>query len=648
MKKLKYWLSFAIACLMMISATAFTYANSEEGTTDTADTTTTETKKGTITITNPQKDAVYNLYKIFDVFQETVVEPDNDEESAGSGAEAKTKEVSYYTYTIDTDSPWLPIIKKYQTWNIDSWQQGVTEEDNGKQKTTEGNGIKLSPYSSSSANTIYLVTLDTTSNKPFDITSFSKFVKDNIPYKTGSETEKIAPDKNSEDNGEITADNTLLFSSLDMGYWLVTTDAGSLVNLTTTNPNAEIEDKNNVKFGKEVDDSTVYVNQIVHYTVTGEVPDTKDDTSYLYQIKDNLTDGLTFNITSLKVTFSTENPKDGKEASKIILEVKDDSEAEESNLNPDESKINPDDIETLADDGKIVYPKENYKLIKSSNGFILIFEMTDYKDYAGYTITVSYSAQVNEKAIEYQSIPNTAYLDFGNDPGDFKEITSSTKIYPAKITVNKTDAATSEVLEGAEFILKKVTTTTVETGSDTEPATTKEEVYFSVSSEETENGTDSGVSNSDTEESEDELASSAVLKQWVTDKDNATVLATDENGQVVFDGIAPNDTKTTTVTNQDGTTTTTTVSEVYYLIETKAPSGYNLPADPSIEVKLTLDSKEDGTKTVSGTSVDVKNSKSTLFPSTGGMGTWLLIVGGAVAAVLAILLLRNDKNKQTV
>ncbi|MBO5973371.1 MAG: LPXTG cell wall anchor domain-containing protein, partial [Clostridia bacterium] len=76
---------------------------------------------------------------------------------------------------------------------------------------------------------------------------------------------------------------------------------------------------------------------------------------------------------------------------------------------------------------------------------------------------------------------------------------------------------------------------------------------------------------------------------------------------------------------------------VYFLIETKAPDGYNTLAE-AVTVTVTSD-------LLSETDiVYIANYPGELLPSTGGRGTkWIFIIGGAITAIAALLLINERK-----
>lgn len=103
--------------------------------------------------------------------------------------------------------------------------------------------------------------------------------------------------------------------------------------------------------------------------------------------------------------------------------------------------------------------------------------------------------------------------------------------------------------------------------------------------------------------------------EWVGQIDQATELVTNSgsNGNVVvFKGLA------------DGT---------YTIIEKTVPAGYNKAANQSVSIGKNADNDNLNKE------ITVVNKAGALLPSTGGMGTTLLYVGGAVLVVGAVVML---------
>ena len=84
-------------------------------------------------------------------------------------------------------------------------------------------------------------------------------------------------------------------------------------------------------------------------------------------------------------------------------------------------------------------------------------------------------------------------------------------------------------------------------------------------------------------------------------------------------------------------------ADTYYLTETQQPAGYNKLKDP---VKVVI--KEDGTITVgtattTATTVEVENNTGSILPSTGGSGTTLIYILGAVLVLGSSVVLITKK-----
>lgn len=464
------------------------------------------TTTGTITVANPVAGRTYTAYKIFDVVYDAAKE--------------------HYSYTIDNTSEWFGTVSTYAN-RVNS---GLT--------LTEVRGTTP---------TTYVVTTTTAFSAP----PFAEALKAAVDGKTGIPL-NVA-------DGKATA------TDLDLGYYFVTSTTGALCNLTTTNPNANIHDKTDMPFEKEVDKTNVDVGKTVAYTITGKVPDYTGFTTYTYKIEDTMSEGLTFK-------------KDVK------------------------VKIGGTDV---TDACTIVYDVNN-----NTNSFTVTVPVLDNKYTIGAEIKVTYSATVNEKAIAVVS-ENKAELTYSNNPTDSESKTTTppeiVKVYTSKIVIDKYEKdKPGNKLEGAEFVLcRKAPNDGPQVAAfRNDSQNTIKLPYYKLQYYK-----------------QDEATKTV---SWVDNIADATKVTTDKSGAAFFEGLA------------DGT---------YHLVETKAPAGYNRMTDAQeVEVK--------GGTTVADLSViaKVENQAGTLLPSTGGVGTTVFYVLGAVLVLGAVVLLvtkkrMNDANR---
>ena len=220
----------------------------------------------------------------------------------------------------------------------------------------------------------------------------------------------------------------------------------------------------------------------------------------------------------------------------------------------------------------------------------------------GKEFTVTYYAKVNDKAVVAEK--NSAKLEYGNDPDNTTETTPSeakTPTYP--LNIKKTDHKTSGLLAGAKFSL--YTETEYNKDADTRQA----------------------------------------IKVTGTNG-NYVVDPTSEN--TVFDSAA-----TTIGENEYNLHVNGLAEGTYYLVETKAPDGYNkLTAPVVIKITKSTDTdvnnwtiSKDGTVETDKI-IDIENSTGSILPSTGGRGALAFAVIAALLVFGVAVSFIRDKRKE--
>ena len=336
--------------------------------------------------------------------------------------------------------------------------------------------------------------------------------------------------------------NTMKASGLALGYYFVSGTSGTVCELATAK-DIQIRDKNEVpEIKKDVDDNdrTVEIGQKLTYTITGKVPSTKGYDEFTYQVTDTMTEGLTFN-NDVTVT------------------------------------IGGVDVTSAA------------TITNNGNGFVASVNMMHYQDQIDAPVVITYTATVNEKAIQRDKETNTATLKYSDNPADknsFKESSVEVEVFSFNIVINKYATGNeSTKLEGAKFVLK----------------------------------------NNDGKYYKCDTATKAV--SWVDDKSAATEVTTDANGAARFDGL------------QAGT---------YSLEETVAPAGYNqLTKDITIVLDKNGSATIDGAASAPGAdhslTTGVANSTGTVLPETGGTGIVIFVALGALAVICSGVFLVTNK-----
>lgn len=217
----------------------------------------------------------------------------------------------------------------------------------------------------------------------------------------------------------------------------------------------------------------------------------------------------------------------------------------------------------------------------------------------GKEFTVTYYAKVNKNAVVTEK--NSATLEYGNKPGETTTTTPSEAKTPTySLDINKVKTGSKEKLEGAKFSLY--------------------------------------TSETDAKNGTNPIKVTGSNGNYVVDPESTTtefesVKSIDSKGyNLRVNGLA------------EGT---------YYLVETKAPDGFNKLTAP-IVIKITKSTDTDVNKwTISkdGTVetdkiIDVENSTGSLLPSTGGMGTIAFTVVAALLVLgVAVSFIRDRKRE---
>lgn len=446
--------------------------------------------------------------------------------------------------------------KLYKILNLESYsyESGKAEEGNYAY-TLAGNAWDDFVKTNSGEGNFFTIT----DNKyvTFNKGEAATLAKEAIKFAENKNLEiSITPTK--EENGN------LVFSNLDLGYYLVDSSVGALCNLTTTNPTVTIQEKNGmptvVKQVKEDSTNIFDSNNTadIGQTVEFQTTITAQAGAHNYVLHDKMNKGLTFDSDSVAVVL-----KKNSEAQATTLASTKDYVLKTTELGETDS------ICTF----HIEFTEEFCNSLNADDQII-----------------VSYSATLNENAVIGDAGNNNdTWLKYG-DGTDTAH--SSTSTYTFKLPVFKYTGVEKKGLGKAKFTLKNA------------------------------NGSDSIQLVKVSDATEDTELTYRVAKTG--EENTVTEITTPSSGKFIIQGLD---------------------ADTYLLTETEQPKGYNKLASP-ITVVIEADGKvKIDTSYVSV--VEVENKTGTILPSTGGMGTTIIYMVGAVLVIgSGIVLLSKKKSKE--
>lgn len=446
--------------------------------------------------------------------------------------------------------------KLYKILNLESYSYETGKANEGNYSyTLVGNKWDTFVKNNAGENKFFTITDDkyVTSNQG---ASAEDLAKSAIEFAKGKDLE-IQTTPTTDSNGN------LVFSNLDLGYYLVDSSVGALCGLDTTNPNVTIQEKNGTPtVAKKVKEdskdtfessNTADIGQTVEFQTTI----TAQPGAQNYVLHDRMDAGLTFT----------------------------------GNVSVSLKKNDQEQPTTLTNTDNQDYVLKTSEL--GETGTICTFHIEFTKVFcdslsAGDQIIVSYSATLNENAVVGNAgNKNDTWLKYGNGT-DTAHSTTTTKTYEIPVFKYAKKNNVEKGLAGAKFTLSK--------NAD-------------------------GSSPINLIKVSDETLTYRVAKEG--EASYVTEITTPSKGKFVIQGLD---------------------ADTYYLTETEAPKGYNKLAAP-----ITVVIDENGKVTLNETevtTVNVENKTGTLLPSTGGMGTTMIYMAGAILVIASGIVLVSKKRSK--
>ena len=424
-----------------------------------------------------------------------------------------------------------------------------------------------------------------------DADRVANFAKLALAY---AEANSIAPTKTTaaEPLQYTVNDNSIVFSDLPLGYYLVDSTVGALCGLSTTNPDGIINSKNGIPtLEKQVQEdlggqwgkvNTADIGQNVNFRVTIHVHDGAQN----YTLHDEMEPGLKY-MGNLTVMI-----RDGATGDETTYEAT--SEVTENGQTS--TVTNYTFVPTTDADGDIhtfnvIFTPEFCKHLNTNDRLII-----------SYTAMVTRDAEIGNGTQDNQPNVNTAHLHFGEGHKTNADSTV-TKTYGFDLV--KTDGQ-NKLLPGAKFRIYHTETST------------------------------------DATKAKDEVT----VVPLMINNGGTQVQKTDEYGRLMYRKARADEPGQEIDVTNGAVRVVGLDNGVYCLEETKHPSGYNpiegrqkfTIADNNLDAIIT----NDIISTNSG--VQVVNHTGSMLPETGGLGTLMFtVLGGGTALSTGVVLVTKKR-----
>lgn len=452
---------------------------------------------------------------------------------------------------------------------------------------------------------------------------------------------------------ELTADGNTVSATVAQGYYVILDSAGDDAAPDTTISKYMVQVVGDVAINTKAEQTTsqktvqdeedakakfteANIGEARTFYLTAKLPaDYTAYTAFYMDFQDKMENMDFVSITSVKVKRNVEadetsgilDPKTGTDI--VTINAQDNTNTEKP-LNGYVLTVNPQAPAA----GEVTTTATTNLSVKIAD----LKQITDQAK-AGDCVIVEYTAKLNALAVVNTKNTNKFELVFSNDPNDKTKPTTpnpeeppvptgttpenQADLYTTKIELTKIDGTTKDILAGAGFTLTGETNNVrIEVGTTFEENASGE--YWKLK--------DGSYTKDDPETHDQELYVDTETKYApVTTanviKSNGEVLniyaETGADGKITFAGLG------------EGT---------YKLEETKVPAGYNKMEDKEFTITFNETDKDFSvTGDLTSLAPTIENNSGSTLPSTGGIGTTIFYIVGAVLVIGAAILLVTKK-----
>lgn len=390
----------------------------------------------------------------------------------------------------------------------------------------------------------------------------------------------------------------------------------------TVEPDKKIKEDNT---GKE--DNEASIGDVITYQLSGTIPDMAGYNNFKYVLVDTASVGLKQNLKKGDILTGGIGEKD--QQTKLVVPL-DPAVTVKYEVMSDPVK-NADGTSTvrIAVQNAIQYNNAAYV----GKWFYVDIDATLNAD-----AVTGVNPNTNKVVIDFSNNPNHEYdgtPDFVPDDPKGTTVDKTVNTFTTSLTLTKTDKDTGAVLTGAEFKLESTNSANVGYVTGQEYVVDANGTWYKLAD-------GAYTETAPTADTANKYDSTTTKYKLVTvDKTTYTAAQTetqafvDANGKVIFTGLGVGNFKLTEVTTPDGYNT---LDPIEFSVTWTKEGGFKVTlSEAATEAGITI---SDTNGLLAST---IPNSKGSLLPSTGGIGTTIFYVVGAVLAIGAGILLVTKK-----